>query len=117
MNSEELFLIDKKISQNRDEVIISFGAFKGLDDIHRVDALMFDTIPEDLGNYDGHEVSMDDTDGRLFAYGTNAEKLFKLMQPLLQQFDFLQKAFVYLRFNRDDGTHSDIEFRLDEISR
>lgn len=115
MNSEELFLIDKKIAVNRDEVIISFGAFNGLDDIHRVDVLMYENIPEDIGNYDGHEVSMDDTDGRLFAYGANAEKLFKIMQPLLKQFAFLERALVYLRFNKEDGTHSEIEFRLDDI--
>ena len=116
MNSEELFLIDKKISENRDEVIISFGPFDGLDEIHRVDAMMFENIPEEVGGYDGHEVNMDDTDGRLFAYGRNAEELFKLMKPMLQQFDFLQKAMVYLRFNKEDGSHSELEFRLEEVA-
>lgn len=116
MTSEELFQIDKKISQNGDEVIVSFGAFDGLDEIHRVDALMFDNISEDIGRYDGHEVNMEDTDGRLFAYGINAEELFKLMKPILLQFDFLRKAMVYLRFNNEDGTHSELEFRLEEVS-
>lgn len=115
MNSEELFLIDKKISGNRDEVIVSFGPFAGLDVIHQVDALMFDNIPEDIGNYDGHEINMDDTDGRLFAYGRNAEELFKLMQPMLLQFDFLQKAMVYLRFNKEDGSYSELEFNLSQV--
>lgn len=115
MNSEELFIIDKKISENRDEVIISFGPFDGLDEIHRVDVMMFDNIPEDIGSYDGHEINMDDTDGRLFAYGRNAEELFKLMKPMLLQFDFLQKAMVYLRFNKEDGTHTELEFKLDEV--
>lgn len=27
---------------------------------------LFKTIPEDIGCFDGHEVNMDDTDGRLF---------------------------------------------------
>ncbi|OBX25060.1 hypothetical protein LX77_00790 [Gelidibacter algens] len=115
MNSEELFLIDKKISKNRDEVIVSFGPFDGLDQIHRFDLMMFDTIPEDIGRYDGHEVNMDDTDGRLFAYGRNAEELFKLMRPMLLQFDFLQKAMVYLRFNKEDGTHNELEFKLNQV--
>lgn len=116
MNSEELFLIDKKISENRDEVIISFGRFDGLDEIHRVDVMMFENIPEEVGGYDGHEVNMDDTDGRLFAYGRNAEELFKLMKPMLQQFDFLKEAMVCLRFNKEDGSHSELEFRLEEVA-
>lgn len=115
MNSEELFLIDKKISENRDEVIVSFGAFEGLDEIHRIDAMMFDNIPEDIGIYDGHEVNVKDTDGQLFAYGKNAEELFKLMKPMLIQFDFLQKAMVYLRFNKEDGTHTELEFNLNHV--
>ncbi len=114
MNSEELFLIDKKISENRDEVIISFGVFKGLDDIHKVDLLLFNKIPEDIGSHDGHEINMDDTDGRFFTYGKNAEELFILMKPLLQPFDFLQKAEVCLRFNKADGTYSELKFKLNE---
>ena len=115
MTSEELFMLDKKISKNRDEVIVSFGPFDGLDEIHRVDVMMFDNIPEEIGSYDGHEVNMDDTDGRLFAYGRNAEELFKLMQPILLQFDFLNNAMVYLRFNNEDGTYSELEFKLSQI--
>ena len=116
MTSEELFQIDKKIAQNGDEVIVSFGAFDGLDEIHRVDALLFDNISEDIGRYDGHEVNMEDTDGRLFAYGRNAEELFNLMKPILLRFEFLQKAMVYLRFNNADGSHSELEFRLEEVA-
>lgn len=116
MTSEELFQIDKKISENGDQVIVSFGPFDGLDEIHRVAAVMFDHISEDIGIYDGHEVNMDDTDGRLFAYGRNAEELFKQMKPILLQFDFLKNAMVYLRFNNEDGTHSELEFRLDEVA-
>lgn len=116
MTSEELFQIDKKIFENGDQVIVSFGYFDGLDDIQRVDALMFDNISEDIGRYDGHEVSLDDTDGQLFAYGRNAEELFKQMRPILLQFDFLKNALVYLRFNNEDGTHSELEFNLEEVT-
>lgn len=115
MTSEELFRLDEKISKYGDEVIVSFGAFAGLEEIHQVDALMFKNIPEDVGRYDGHEVNMDDTDGRLFAYGRNAEELFKLMQPMLRQFDFLQKAMVYLRFNKKDGSFTELEFNISQV--
>ncbi len=116
MTSEELFQIDKKITENGDQVIVSFGPFDGLDEIHRINNLMFDNISEDIGRYDGHAVNMDDTDGQLFAYGRNAEELFKLMKPILLQFDFLQKATVYLRFNNEDGSHSELEFRLEDVA-
>lgn len=112
MTSEELFLFDKKISEYRDEVIISFGPFQGLDEIHQVDMMMFEKIPEDIGRYDGHEVNDEDTDGNLFAFGRNAEELFKTMKPMLLQFDLLQDAMVYLRFNKEDGTFSELEFEL-----
>ena len=116
MTSEELFQIDKKISENGDEVIVSFGAFNVLEAMHQVDAMLYDNISEDIGRYDGHEVNRKDSDGRLFAYGRNAEELFKLMKPILLQFDFLQKALVYLRFNNEDGSHSELEFRLEEVA-
>lgn len=116
MTSEELFQIDKKISENGDAVIISFGTFESLDVIHQLDALMFETISEDIGRYDGHEVCMENTNGQFFAYGRNAEELFKVMRPILLQFDFLKTAMVYLHFNKEDGTHSELEFRLDEVA-
>lgn len=115
MTSEELFLIDKKISENRDEVIISFGPFDGLAQIHRVDMMLFDHIPEDIGGHEGHEVNIDDTNGQFFTYGKNAEELFLFMKPMLLQFDFLRDALVYLRFNKDDGTFSELEFKLNEV--
>ena len=112
MTSEELFQIDKKISENRDEVIIIFGPFDGLDEIHRVDLMMFENIPEEIGGFDGHEVNIDDTDGQFYAYGRNAEELFKFMRPMLLQFDFLKDSMVYLRFNNEDGTYRELEFKL-----
>ena len=115
MNSEELFLIDKKISGNRDVVIICFSLIDRVD-FHRVEALLFDAIPEDIGNYEGHQIHVDGTGGRLFAYGRNAEILFKLMQPTLRQFDFLQQARACLRFNKNDSTYSEIEFGLNEVA-
>lgn len=115
MNSEELFLLDKKISENSDEVIISFGPFCDLDEIHKVDNVLFDKIPEDVGSHDGHEVNIDETDSRFFTYGRNAEELFRLMKPMLEPFDFLQKAEVYLWFNNKDGTHSELEFKLKHV--
>jgi hypothetical protein len=95
-----------------DNVIISFGKFNGLDEIHKVDMKLFEAIPEDIGYYDGHEVNMDDTDGRFFAYGNNAEKLFKTIHPILSEFEFLDDAYVYLEFTKNDKIVSELEFKL-----
>src|SRR5690554_637089 len=115
MTSEELFLVDKKISENSDEVIISFGPFRGLNEIRQVDMMMYENIPEEIGRYDGHEVNMDDADGRLIAFGRNAEELFKFMKPMLQKFNFLQDAIMYLCFKKEDGTCSELEFKLNQV--
>lgn len=116
MTSEELFQIDKKIFENGDVVIVSFGSFERIDELQRVDVLMFDHITEEIGQYDGHLAAVDNTHGQFFAYGRNAEELFKLMRPILLQFDFLLNAMVYLRFNHEDGTYRELEFILKEVA-
>lgn len=115
MNDEWTYMTGDKITKKEDEIIVSFGPFDGLDQIHEVDELFFKHIPEEVGRYDGHEVNMDDTDGRLFAYGKNAETLFKAMKPILCKFEFLQKAYIMLRFYNENGNHSEIEFGLNQV--
>ena len=114
MTLEELNLLNSEKPKLQDEVIISFGRFNGIDEIHKVDIKLFEQIPEDIGIYDGHEVNMDDTDGRLFAYGKNAEALFKVMKPLLNEFKFLKDADVYLEFTENGEVVSDLEFKMDQ---
>ena len=98
-----------------DSVIIEFGEFDGLDIIHEIDVKLINLIPESIGRYDMHEVAMDDSHGRFFTYGKNAEKLFKIMLPVLKEYDFLQKATVYLNFV-DGDKERDLEFKLSSIN-
>lgn len=95
-----------------DSVIIEFGAFAGLDEIHTLDMRLFEELPAEIGRHDGHEVAMDDTHGTLYSYGKNAEKLFKAMQPILNDFDFLDGATVHLTFLKEDKTVSEIDFEF-----
>ncbi len=98
----------------KDVVIISFNeSFNGLDEIHKLDIKLFDSIPSNIGSYDGHEVAMDDSHGTLFAYGYNAEELFKTMEPILKEFDFLKEASVYLRFNKKNDTYTELDFKME----
>ncbi len=114
MTLEELDKLNFEKPDVQDSVIISFGKFNGLDEIHKVDMKLFKAIPKNIGYYDGHEVNMDDTDGRFFAYGSNAEKLFKTMEPILNEYDFLNEARVYLCFNKEDETRSELEFIMNK---
>ena len=94
----------------KDVVIIQFGSFDGLDEIHKLDEMLYNEIPEQIGRHDGHEVAMDDSHGTIFTYGENAETLFKTMQPILNRFDFLNGASVYLEFKVGKKEPIEIEF-------
>jgi hypothetical protein len=99
-----------------DCVIISFGAFNSIDEIHTVDKKLFGSIPEAIGYHDGHEVALDDdTEGCFFTYGNNAAELFKIMKPILDEFDFLKNAEVYLRFTENNKIVRDLEFKMSTI--
>ncbi len=102
----------KEYNQEKDTVIISFDkSCSGLDEIHEL-GLKLCNIPSDIGRYDGHEVAIDDSHGTLFAYGNNAEELFKEMEPILREYDFLREASVYLRFEKKDSTYSELNFKI-----
>ena len=50
------------------------------------------------GEYDGHEIAVDYSDGILYMYGQNAENLFKVIKPTLDSCDFMKGATAKLRF-------------------
>jgi hypothetical protein len=58
---------------------------------------------------------MDDTHGRFFTYGNNAEELFKLMLPILKEYEFLKNATVQLNFVNEEHQR-DLEFKLSTIT-
>ena len=51
-----------------------------------------------LGEYDGHEISTTFSDGFLYMYGPNAELLFNAIKETLEETRFMQGAEVTLRF-------------------
>ena len=70
----------------------------------------------DIGYHDGHEIAMDDSHGRLFLYGSNAEQVYKLIEPILFAVDWMDGAKVYLRFgDADDDKAKEIEFTLEKV--
>ena len=45
-------------------------------------------------------MALDDTDGTMFFYGNDADSLFLAAYPLLRSVDFLNGAYVLLRYGR-----------------
>lgn len=81
-------------------VIISFHyPHNDLDILHELEIRLIKIIADNkVGDYDGHEVAMDDTDATLFMYGPNAENLFKAVKPILETTSFMKGAIANLYF-------------------
>ena len=57
-----------------------------------------------VGEYDGNEVAVDGSDGTLYMYGPDADKLFAVVRPVLEACSFMKGATVKLRYGPpDDG--------------
>ena len=81
-------------------VIIYFNnGIKGMDEIYELsDELRTIIEKNNLGEFDGHEVAIDNSDGSLYMYGPNAELLFKGIKSTLEKTRFLNGAEAVLRF-------------------
>jgi len=60
-----------------------------------------------VGEYDGNELAVDGSDGTLFMYGPDADKLFAVVKPHLESTTLLKKIEVTLRYGEAD----DVEVR------
>lgn len=86
--------------ESEQAVIISFRyEIDGLERLHRLEKELEKVIElAGVGEYDGHEIATDYSDGFLYMYGSNAETLFKTIQPTLKKSDFMRDAIAKLRF-------------------
>ena len=50
------------------------------------------------GEFDGNEVATDGSDGFLYMYGPDADRLFATILPILESCDFIKGATVKLRY-------------------
>jgi hypothetical protein len=51
-----------------------------------------------VGEFDGHEIAIDGSDGVLYMYGPDADALFAVVRPVLETVGFMNGAHVKLRF-------------------
>lgn len=92
-------------------VIIHFNyGIQGLDKLYELRDKLEKIITENkVGEYDGHEIAVDYSDGFLYMYGPNAEALFKAIKPILEQTDFMKQAKATLRFGPPEDGVKEIE--------
>ncbi len=62
-----------------------------------------------VGEFDGNEIAADGSDGNLYMYGPDADKLFTTVKPVLESADFMKGATVKLRYGPPtEGTREEI---------
>ena len=81
-------------------IIIHFNYGQpSLDPLHTLeDKLRIAVSQADAGEYDGHEIAMDLSDGFLYMYGPDAYKLYAAVEPILESSSFMIGATARLRF-------------------
>ncbi|NYZ61749.1 hypothetical protein [Luteimonas deserti] len=63
----------------------------------------------DAGEFDGNEVATDGSDGYLYMYGPDADKLFAAVEPVLQSSSFMAGATVTKRYGPpEDGIRKSV---------
>lgn len=95
-------------------VIVHFDyGFEGMEKIYNLSDKLEKVLEKNnLGDYDGHEIALDYSDGFLYMYGPNAETLFKGIKSTLEETDFLKGAKVKLRFGPPEDGVKEITFEI-----
>ena len=81
-------------------VIVTFMyGSKNLDTLFELESKLEAAIEEaKVGEYDGNEVAVDGSDGTLYMYGPDADKLFIVVKPILESVPFMRGAQVTRRY-------------------
>jgi len=65
-----------------------------------------------LGEYDGHEINMDNSDGSFYLYGPDAKMLYELIRNTIEKTPFMEGANIILRFGPPEKGVKEISFIL-----
>jgi hypothetical protein len=81
-------------------VIVSFNyGSKNLDALFKLEEKLEAAITRaKVGEYDGNEIAVDGSDGTLYMYGPDADKLFNIVKPILESTPFMRGAEVRRRY-------------------
>jgi hypothetical protein len=64
------------------------------------------------GEFDGNEVAVDGSDGYLYMYGPDADKLFAAVRATLERTDFMRGARVKLRYGPPEAGVKEVDIQL-----
>jgi hypothetical protein len=65
-----------------------------------------------LGEYDGHEMAMDNSDGSFYIYGPDAKKLYEVVREKIEKTPFMGGANITLRFGPPEKGVKEVSFTL-----
>lgn len=65
-----------------------------------------------LGEYDGHEINIDNSDGSFYLYGPDAKKLYEIVRSTIEKVPFMTGANVRLRFGPFEDGVKEVSFIL-----
>ncbi len=65
-----------------------------------------------VGEYDGHEIAVDGSDGFLYLYGPDADKLFKAIESTLLNSSFMSGAEIKKRYGEAGTGAKEVAFRI-----
>ncbi len=60
------------------------------------------------GEFDGNEIAVDGSDGYLYMYGPDADRLFAVVLPVLKSSDFMKGAEVRRRYGPPDDNSREV---------
>lgn len=95
-------------------VIINFiYGFESMDNLVELEYKLRSIISEKgVGEYDGYDIALDHSDGTLYMYGHNAEKLFLAIKEKLEKTDFMKGAMATLRFGPPEYGVKEIDVEI-----
>ncbi|MES2773276.1 MAG: hypothetical protein V4722_03780 [Bacteroidota bacterium] len=95
-------------------VIVKFNyGIQGLDSLFILEDQLEKVFEEtQLGEYDGNDIAIDNSDGNLYMYGPDAENIFNAIKPVLKLTPFMKGAKVTLRYGPPEDGVKEIVFDL-----
>ena len=87
--------------------------FDSLDELYKLRDLLSKEIEKnELGDYDGHEIATDLSDGFMYMYGPSAQAIYDCIKPILDSTEFLRDGSATLILGEMGSECERIEIKL-----
>ena len=86
------------VQEEEHAVIVAFEyGHESLVELRQLESTLRDALSE-VGEYDGHEIATDLSDGFLYIYGNDADVLAAIVIPVFQTTPFMNEARLTVRY-------------------